>query len=228
MTPDETIRCLDELIQSRSILAHPFYQAWQRGELTREQLATYATVYYPHVAAFPGYLKRAIDRTADAQIRAELSDNLDDELTNPVAHNELWLDFAEEVGADRSIVANETPRSAAAETVETFNAETSGDTAGAIAALYAYEAQQPDVARQKLAGLKELYGITSPRGLGYFEVHAEADVRHSGGERSAMLRCLAAGASPQSVIGSAERALDAYWGLLTGICDEAGISTAAC
>src|SRR3954466_14670944 len=90
MRPDETIRCLDELIQSRSILAHPFYQAWRRGELTTRQLATYATVYFSHVAAFPGYLERASHRADDPLVRAELADNLSDERGNPAPHNELW------------------------------------------------------------------------------------------------------------------------------------------
>jgi pyrroloquinoline-quinone synthase len=226
MRPDETIRCLDELIQSRTILAHPFYRAWQNGELTREQLAAYATVYYPHVAAFPGYLERAISRAADPVIRAELADNLADELGNPAAHGELWLDFAEEVGADRAAVAAAAPHPAAACTVEAFNTQAVGDSAGAIAALYAYESQQPEVAKQKLAGLRDLYAVTAPRALAYFEVHAEADVRHSAGERSAMVRCLEAGASHESVVESARTALDAYWGLLDGICAEAGIPTA--
>ena len=36
---------LDGLVATHSILAHPFYQAWQRGELTQGQLATYARIY---------------------------------------------------------------------------------------------------------------------------------------------------------------------------------------
>lgn len=224
MRPDETIRCLDELIQSRSILAHPFYQAWRRGELTRRQLATYASVYYPHVAAFPGYLERASDRANDPAVRAELADNLRDERGKPAPHNELWLDFAEEMGADRAMVATATPTSAAARTVETFNTVTSGDTAGAIAALYAYESQQPEVAKEKLGGLRDLYAVTNPRALTYFEVHAEADVLHSEGERKAIESCLAAGASHEAVLISAGTALDAYWGLLDGICEDAGVA----
>ena len=223
MRPDEAIRCLDELIQSRSILAHPFYQAWQRGELTKAQLATYATAYYPHVAAFPGYLERTLRGATNASVRAEIASNLEDELSNPVAHSELWLDFAEEAGADRAAVASADPSAATVTTVKTFRAEAAGDTAGALAALYAYESQQPQVATQKIAGLREHYGVTSPRALAYFEVHAEADIHHSEGERNAIMTCLAEGASHDRVLESAGRALDAYWGLLDGVCDEAGI-----
>lgn len=225
MRPDETICCLDELIQSRSILAHPFYVAWQRGELTREQLATYASCYYPHVAAFPGYLERACNRAANPRVRAELEDNLADELANPAPHNELWLDFAEEFGVDRGALAAAQPHPMAAAVVETFNARTSADTAGALAALYAYESQQPEVAKQKVAGLRERYGVTDEKSLAYFEVHAQSDVRHSEGERQAIMQCLAEGASHESVMESASKALDAYWGLLDGICEEANITS---
>lgn len=224
MRPDETIRSLDELIGSRSILAHPFYLAWQRGDLSRAQLATYATSYYPHVAAFPGYLERARDRATNPFVRAELGNNLADELGNPAAHNELWLDFAEEFGVDRTALATAQPRPATADMIDTFNARTSGDTAGAIAALYAYESQQPEVSAQKLVGLRERYGVTSARALAYFEVHAEADVHHSAGERQAITHCLVDGASPEAVLESAKEALDAYWGLLDGICDQARIA----
>jgi len=52
MRTEETLRALDDLIRERSILQHPFYRAWQRGELTRDQLATSSRVYYHHVAPF--------------------------------------------------------------------------------------------------------------------------------------------------------------------------------
>jgi pyrroloquinoline-quinone synthase len=224
MRPDETIRCLDDMIQSRSILAHPFYVAWQRGELTREQLATYASFYYPHVRAFPGYLERARNRATNPVVRAELENNLADELANPAPHDGLWLDFAQEFGVDRVALAAAQPRPEAAAAVETFNARTSGDTAGALAALYAYESQQPEVAKQKVAGLRDRYGVTDTKSLAYFEVHAQSDVRHSEGERQSIMQCLADGASHESVMESASEALDAYWRLLDGICEEAQIS----
>ena len=43
---------IDEKIASRSLLTHPFYQAWTQGSLTREALRSYTQQYYQHVAAF--------------------------------------------------------------------------------------------------------------------------------------------------------------------------------
>ena len=36
----------------------------------------------------------------------------------------------------------------------------------------------PEIATQKISGLRQFYGITEPRALAYFAVHEEADVRH--------------------------------------------------
>ena len=44
--------------------------------------------------------------------------------------------------------------------------------------LYGYESQTPAVARTKVAGLKEHYGIQDA-GVDYFELHADLDVEHS-------------------------------------------------
>ncbi len=214
---------LDALIRSRSILDHPFYVAWSAGDLTREQLRTYARLYYPHVAAFPGYLRSAIGTTTDHEIRAELEDNLAEELSVPKAHPELWLDFCDELGLDREAVAAAGKSEASRSAVETFERLTEGPIAGALAALYAYESQQPEVSRTKAEGLRGFYGVDSPRALGYFEVHAEADVRHRDGERRALGRCLDAGTSEEDLLRAAGDALDAYWDLLDRVCDAAGI-----
>jgi pyrroloquinoline-quinone synthase len=224
MYPQETLNHLDQLIQSRSILKHPFYLAWQQGELTRKQLATYAAVYYPHVAAFPHYLESAIDSSSDPQVRAELERNLADELGNPAPHNELWLDFAAGLGQQREAVASAQKTSAAHSIVTAFEKQMKVSSAAALAALYAYESQQPEVARQKIDGLRRFYGVEDPEMLAYFEVHAETDLEHREGERRALLRCLELGASEDEILGAAGEALESYWGLLDGVCVEAGVT----
>ncbi len=226
MNHGEILSQLDDLIKSRSILNHPFYRAWQQGALTRTQLAGYAKSYYPHVAAFPDYLRRAIATTNDTAVRNELEKNLSDELTNPVAHPELWLDFAEGVGLDRDAVSGMAPTPATQRTLDSFHRLAGGETAGALAALYAYEVQQPGVSATKMDGLRKFYGINDNTTLAYFEVHAEKDIEHSAGERAAMVRCCENGASADSILNGANEALDAYWGLLDGICVETGIGMA--
>lgn len=223
MHPTDTLESLEQLIRSRSILKHPFYRAWQRGELSREQLVIYARVYYPHVAAFPRYLKSAIDSAEDPLVKKELEANLLDELSNPKAHTELWLDFAAGFGHDRASITHQKPHPSAEKMVATFERLAQQGSPAALAALYAYESQQPEVARQKADGLRAFYGVDDPKTLAYFEVHAEADRRHREGERTALTRCLQNGVSTDEVLTAARHALDAYWQLLDGVCTEAGI-----
>jgi pyrroloquinoline-quinone synthase len=223
MASPDVLQELDEMIRERSILQHPFYQAWEMGALSREQLATYARIYYPHVAAFPGYLESAISLSEDPAIRAELVDNLEDELGNPAPHDELWLAFAAGLGVDRELVTSAAPHPAAQAMVTTFQQLAEQSLATGLAALYAYESQQPSVSCTKIAGLRSHYGIEDSGTLEYFEVHEAADIRHRQGERDALAACLQAGV-PVGVLKDATReALDAYWGLLDGVCAEAGI-----
>ncbi len=219
-----SLKALDELIEKRSILQHPFYQAWREGRLSREDLAVYAQIYYPHVAAFPGYLQAALQAADDSLVRGELESNLAEELGEPKAHPELWLDFASGLGLEREQVSEASPHPAVRQMVAVFEMLSEQSSPSALAALYAYESQQPEVARTKADGLVELYGIDDPQTLAYFEVHAEADLRHRAGERRALEHCLSDGASMDQVLQAAGQALDAYWGLLDGVCAETGVS----
>ena len=47
-----------------------------------------------------------------------------------------------------------------------------------ISKLYTYERQIPEIAETKIRGLKKHYGVTSKKGLEFFEVHKAADVYH--------------------------------------------------
>ena len=87
--------------------------------------------------------------------------------------------------------------------------------AQAIAAFYAYESQVPEIAAQKIAGLRRFYGITEPQALAYFAVHEVADVRH----RAAWREWLASQKDLDTVgaLCAAERSLKALWGALDAV-----------
>ncbi|HSZ23887.1 MAG TPA: iron-containing redox enzyme family protein [Candidatus Sulfotelmatobacter sp.] len=87
----EVIADLDPIIAERSMLKHPFYQAWTAGTLTRERLQNYAVEYYPHVAAFPRYLSAIHSRCADMATRQAILENLIEEERGAENHPELWL-----------------------------------------------------------------------------------------------------------------------------------------
>jgi len=228
MTPNAVLDELDARIAAGSILGHPFYRRWSAGALTRQDLATYARIYYPHVEAFPEYLETAAEHAEPAAVRAELLQNLREERTEPQAHSELWLQFAAAVGADPHAVRAAQPTAAAGRTIDAFRRLCGTSTAAALAALYAYESQQPEVSCQKIAGLREHYGIADAEAISYFTVHAEADQRHRAGERRALAICLESGDCAGEVLAAGQAALGAYWNLLDAVSEEIAAAATGC
>jgi pyrroloquinoline-quinone synthase len=209
---------LDQRIEERHLLKHPFYRAWTEGRLAREQLALYAEQYYQHVRAFPVHLACLAAR-ADDNLRALVAENLAEELDPANPHPALWRRFARAVGAREEALDAAPPLPGVAALLATFEELAGrGSMAQAVAAFYAYEAQVPEIAAQKIAGLRRFYGISAPQALAYFAVHEEADVRHRAQWRS----WLAARPATDSAaaLAAAERVLRALWGALDAVYPE--------
>ncbi len=212
----EVVATLNEMIESRSLLKHPFYQAWTAGELPIERLRNYAIHYYPHVAAFPRYLSAIHSRCADIATRQALLENLIEEERGSENHPELWLRFAEALGVDRARVLDAATSPAIENLVRTFTELCSSENpAAGLAAIYAYEAQIPSVAAAKIDGLKRCYGVSDDRAVAFFAVHEKADVWHSQTDADLIERhCASDAVAEQRAIESARRALDALWSAL--------------
>jgi pyrroloquinoline-quinone synthase len=214
MTRD-VVATLDSMISERSMLKHPFYQAWTAGTLTLERLQNYAVEYYTHVAAFPRYLSAIHSRCADMATRQALLENLIEEERGPENHPELWLRFAEAIGVSRERVVDATPSRSSAGLVRAFTELAESEhTPSGLAALYAYESQIPAVATAKIDGLKRFYGITDERGLAFFAVHEEADVWHARTGAELIERHCATVRDRELAVEASDRALGALWSLL--------------
>ncbi|HXQ26844.1 MAG TPA: CADD family putative folate metabolism protein [Candidatus Acidoferrales bacterium] len=219
------LESLDTLIAEHHLLKHPFYQAWTEGKLSKESLQLYAEQYYQHVRAFPENLKELALR-ASGPLSALVEDNLAEELDPAGPHPMLWRQFAQSLGVSDTTLEDARPLPGIAALLDTFDELASqGTLAQAVAAFYAYEAQVPEIATQKISGLQRFYGITEPRALAYFGVHEEADVRH----RAAWRGWLASqkDADAFAVLCAAERTLKALWGALDAVYPQATAAAAA-
>ena len=205
---------IDSLVAGRRLLDHPFYQAWSHGQLTREALQTYAAQYYHWVAAFPTWLSAAHSNATSLAMRQEILANLVDEEQGPENHPELWLRFCDALGLDRQSVLDAAllpeTRNAIARMREVCRSEPA---VAGVAALYAYESQQPEVMKTKREGLRDLYHVTA--GHEYFEVHETMDVEHSAGERD-MIETHAAG-HDAAILAAAAAAVEASNQILDGV-----------
>ena len=226
MPKTELLEKLDAAIAEKNLLKHPFYQDWQAGRLTRESLQLYARQYYKHVEAFPAHL-RVLAARADESLKPVVMENLAEEENPARPHPKLWRNFAAALGVSEEEVTASDSLPGTKHVVEKFREICGGrSVAEAVAALYAYEAQVPEIATTKIDGLKKFYGITEPAGLAYFEVHEEADKEH----RAAWREWLETNANGEEaeILKSTNEALDALWGALSAVHNLCERSSATC
>jgi pyrroloquinoline-quinone synthase len=189
---------LSETVRRWDLLQHPFYRSWSAGTLPAEALASYAREY----GAFINLLPLGWETQHDAETADEERE-----------HAELWDDFAAalrtRVGAPA--IAETTALCATARRLF-------ADPAGAMGALYAFEAQQPPTATSKLDGLRRHYAL-GPRAEVYFEKHTAN--HHEA--RKLMERIAALDADGQARAAAAcDEMGKALWNALSGIHSSAG------
>jgi pyrroloquinoline-quinone synthase len=211
---------IDHLIDEKHLLKHPFYTKWAEGTLPREALQEYARQYYAFESSFPRYLSAIHTRTDSPEVRQQLLDNLWDEEHGKENHAELWLRFAEGIGVERDDVRSATRNDQTQALVDLYRELSSeAPVPAAVAALYAYERQVPQVAGSKIDGLKQHYGITDGPTLSFFVVHGVLDVEHSDAEREMLGQLLEQ--APEEAAAPVEeatgRALDAWWDFLSAV-----------
>lgn len=209
---------IDALIAERHLLKHPFYADWRAGTLPREALQDYAAQYYAFESNFPRFLSALHTRSERRDVRQALLDNLWDEEHGEANHAELWLRFGEGVGATREQIRQAEYHDATRALVDTYRELVAeAPLAAGVAAVYAYEAQVPEVAAEKASGLRERYGVGDKRALAFFDLHSTLDVEHSAAERG-MIRALSdTPADEDAAVAATERTLDAWWAFLDDV-----------
>lgn len=218
MTTQEFLDKLDEIVRDRHMLQHPFYIMWNEGQLTVDMLREYAKEYYHQVHFFPTYVSATHANCDDMEVRQMLLENLLEEEQGPNNHPELWLRFAETLGATREEIANRRflPHTRASVRILKDLARRNNPAEG-LAALYAYEAQIPEISTTKIDGLKKWYDLDTPNALEFFAVHEHADEIHRKVTREALVRLCVNDDQKKAALDAAREAADAFNLLLDGV-----------
>tara|TARA_B100000886_G_C20422324_1_gene492214 strand:- start:1404 stop:2069 length:666 start_codon:yes stop_codon:yes gene_type:complete len=169
---------LNQKLDKYHLLNHPFYRSWNDGKLNREIIKDYAEQYYQHVKAFPRYISATHSLCEDIEKRKILLENLQDEENPNGDHPKLWKNFALAMGADPEKIENAKLEWFTNDMIENFFHQARASYAEGLSSLYTYERQIPEIAETKIRGLKKYYGVTSKKGLEFFEAHKAADVIH--------------------------------------------------
>jgi pyrroloquinoline-quinone synthase len=228
MNTTEFFERMEASIAKYDLLCHPFYKAWAAGELTRDDLRDYACNYYHHVEAFPTYLAELAVRLDESELRRAVLANMCDENgtasgsgpgseAHSEPHSELWLDFAEGMGAQRDMRGHNPLPEIGSLMAHFHRVASEGTAEEALAAFYAYESQVPRVAKEKARGLREMYGADD-KTCGYFSLHATADIFHSNVWRQQLENRIQANPeAAQAALEAAENTAKMLWQTLDGI-----------
>ena len=172
------IKRIDEMIEERSLLKHPFYEMWSDGKLTIDSLAGYSKEYFQLVKAVPSFMTPIIEKAPESVI-SELIENQQEEAD----HIRPWIKFAGELGISEQELTEysglEKTKKAVSELSSLMNTFEGGS-----CAMYAFEKEIPKISQTKLDGLAQFYGMTSDQATEYFKLHTEADIRHAAAWRN--------------------------------------------
>ena len=216
---------IDAKVAERAMLKHPFYQAWTDGSLPIDTLRAYARQYFHHVEAFPRAVSAVHSACHDRDGRRMLAENLAEEEgigAGKQDHAGLWLMFAAGLGESEGDVRAQQVNPETQALIDTFRRLSRQSYAAGLGALYAYESQFPEVARAKIEGLVDRYGISDEPTLRFFRVHESADVEHSRVCRELLDRL------PEEeraeAVAAGEELAGALWNFLSGVEDRASVN----
>ncbi|MFB5647641.1 MAG: TenA family transcriptional regulator [Candidatus Nitrosomaritimum yanchengensis] len=174
----DLIKRIDEMIEERSLLKHPFYEMWSDGKLTVESLAGYSKEYFQLVKTVPSFMSPIIEKAPESVI-PELVDNQQEEAD----HIQPWIKFAGELGIPEDELTNyeglEKTKKAVSDLGKLMNTYEGGS-----CAMYAFEKEIPKISQTKLDGMAQFYGMSNDNATEYFKLHTEADIRHAAAWRN--------------------------------------------
>jgi pyrroloquinoline-quinone synthase len=174
------IKRIDEMIEERSLLKHPFYQMWSDGKLSLDSLTGYSKEYYQLVKSVPSFMTPIIEKAPDS-LKSELTSNQEEE----IQHIKPWLRFANSLGVDEKELEHYAGLPKTIQAVSQLSSLMNSFEGGSCA-MYAFEKEIPKISQVKLEGLAEFYGISSEQATEYFKLHTEADIRHAAAWRKAL------------------------------------------
>jgi pyrroloquinoline-quinone synthase len=216
VTTTDIIETLDAIIDDRSLLKHPFYQAWTAGTLPVDSLREYARQYFHFEAAFPTFLSAVHSKCEPGETRRAILENIWDEESGPENHLTLWLRFAEALGVSKDEVRASEPNAETRDLIDGFRAACrDGSIAEGLATIYAYESQAPAIAREKIAGLRRFYGMDEA-GYKFFSVHQDLDMHHAQAEHTAVATAATTEAQRRGLEEATRKAAARLWRFLDG------------
>jgi len=167
---------IESLVSARSLLQHPFYQAWSKGELTLKELQGYAKEYYYAAQSVPVVME-TIRKNAPSTLTQIQRETFAKNAREEVEHIELWERFASSLGITQDELNAYEPTQAVKDAVTLIVEQAGLGFEEGVAAMYAFECELPQISESKIDGLRKFYGLSTADARAYFDEHM-AEEKH--------------------------------------------------
>lgn len=166
---------IDQQVEKKSLLKHPFYKMWSNGELSLDHLQGYSLEYFQLVKVVPEMVNNIKLMLQDPNLQNTIEESHREESS----HIEPWVRFANSLGIPKQDLLNYVCDGNTRNAISSIVQLTKKSVDEAVCAMYAYEMDLPNISRSKIDGLRKFYNISSVDSTRYFEIHQEADIRHA-------------------------------------------------
>jgi len=205
---------IEKEIKQRHMLDHPFYKAWTMGKLTKDELIDYLKQYYYVESIFPRVMSALHSNTPDAKMRQKMLENLNEEELGKNNHVAQFMKFCKDgFGVTEEDIKATPPNVETVHLIEMLKkASSARDIREGLAAMVVYKQQVSDVAKTKIDGLMEYYGISDKEALKFYETHAIENTSYH-----EMLDNYIESNDQQVVITTVRQIRDSFWEFLDGV-----------
>jgi pyrroloquinoline-quinone synthase len=201
----------------RTFGRHPLWLRIQEGQLSREDLRTFAIQFFLQVREFPRAVSALHARCPFPEERVELAESLYEEETGRISgcnlpHPELFIRFGEAVGAPREAMVEGEALPGTAALIDWFELSTTQRSfiEGAAATNLAAEGQVPGAFGPFARALESHYGL-EPEQVAFWDIHESADRDHSDIGDHIVVRFATSEESHAQVRRAVRRSLDLWW-----------------
>jgi len=162
-------------IEKSSLLKHKFYQMWQEGKLTLENLAGYSKEYYQLVKHVPNLVENTLINNKNEKYDNLIKTNLSEERD----HIEPWIRFASSLNVSVEELNEYSGETMTRKAINDLLDISKSSFEEGVACLYAFEKELPKISETKSKGLKQFYSKVDDDSHRYFDIHKEVDIYHA-------------------------------------------------
>src|SRR5512132_3440961 len=99
---NELIYKIDQEVEKKSLLKHPFYKMWSNGELSLNQLQGYSLEYFQLVKVVPEMVNNIKSKLQGSKLKSIIEESH----TEESSHIDPWIRFATSLGVQKQDLLN--------------------------------------------------------------------------------------------------------------------------